>query len=103
VTGAEQPSSETMVRAYTEEIEAHRLTRERAEKAERQLAEEREWFAIARRGLDEKDARLAELVRRTREELEYWRDMRTVGNATHAGFDKLLKEFGDRYEGGEHG
>jgi hypothetical protein len=89
-------------RDHTEEIEAHRLTRERAEKAEaklanalvrsleliderdtlrvrlavaadraeraeRVLADEREWYAAAKRGLDEANARLAELVREVME------------------------------------
>jgi chromosome segregation ATPase len=73
----------------------------KADEVERQLAEEREWFAAAQRGLKEAEARLAELVRRTREELEYWRDMRTIGTTAHERFDKLLKEFGDGYEGGD--
>lgn len=70
--------------------------KERAEKAERQLAEEREWFAIARRGLDEKNARLAELARRMR---EWAADTNEAPKGRHwAAFDRLLTE----YEGGEH-
>jgi len=40
---------------------------ERAERAERVLADEREWYAAAQRGLKEAEARLAELTRRERE------------------------------------
>jgi len=41
--------------------------KERAEKAERQLEAEREWFACSQRGLAEANARLADLVRGVRE------------------------------------
>jgi hypothetical protein len=76
---------------------------ERAERAEAALQKARENAAFSLERRDVAEARLAELVRRAREELEYWRDMRTIGNTAHERFDKLLKEFGDKYDGGEHG
>jgi len=63
-----QLRAEKAERAYAElrstSIEKLRLEESaRAEKAERQLEEEREWFAASQRGLAEANARLAELVR----------------------------------------
>jgi chromosome segregation ATPase len=64
---------------------------DRAERAERVLADEREWYAVASRDLAEANARLAELVREVRE----W-------NSDYHG-DALLGVILAKHEGGEHG
>jgi peptidoglycan hydrolase CwlO-like protein len=113
-------------RDLTEEIEAHRLTRERAEKAEakladalgrslkliderdrwkeqaekaeRQLEAEREWYACSQRGLAEANADRKALEKAITELVSEVRECVRACQGNGALFAIL-----DKYDGGEHG